>query len=349
MRSITIKELAKLAGVSHTLVSGVLRGSEHCRVSQETKEKILKLACEKQYSPNRLAQKLRGGDAKTIFLLSRIHPAPGHSEVIHVIENYFSQKGYQLFQAQTNSSEHTENLLKEFTGLGCSGIVACYTHFVPDESVTVPKVIISDYDDLPHDVGIDREAGARMLTEHLLSHGKQRISFIGAGNWGVQEVYLGYQKALNANGINIPEHFCIDLLYNQKALEQIRNLIEKDKADAFLCTNDFIAGKLIAILQKWGFSVPNQIAVSGMDAQSFAEFTSVPLTSVIFPFKEVGQYAAELLDTRMQGKMPAAGTRSPHKIQPHIYFASSCGCKKNNLDTFYLTPPEYFLKSQDNA
>ena len=92
----TLKDIARLAGCSHTLVSGVLQGNPSCRASREMRKKILKLSCELDYRPNRLARRLRGIRSKVVFVLSRFRPAPEHSLMISAIQEETVRRLYSV-------------------------------------------------------------------------------------------------------------------------------------------------------------------------------------------------------------------------------------------------------------
>lgn len=342
--SISIKELAKLAGVSHTLVSGVLSNNPKCRISQKTRNKILKLSCEYDCRPNRIARKLRGGDMKTIFILTRVHPAPGHSLLIKEATNLLEQKGYQVFLAQTQSAEQTARQISEFSDFGCDGVLSCYTHYTPSPDVKISQVIISDYSEVPHDIGIDREYGAQILTHHLIEHGHSRIGFIGVGNWGVKEMQNGYRNAMKGHGLSSRSSWEVDLLYKKDGLKGILELIHREKVTAFVCANDFIAGRLMAVLAHKGIRVPEEIALTGADAMSFSEFTISPLTTAIYLYRTAGTAAAELLLSRISGQPEEQPL--PISIKPQMHFGCSCGCKVHQLDQMFGTVPVFSLDEQ---
>lgn len=333
---VTIKDIAKLAGCSHTLVSQVLRGSPNCRASRETRMKILRLSCELNYRPNRLARRLRGGSSGIIFVLGRYCPAPGHQLVISVITEKLSAQGCQVFQAQTTSDEDTRHLIGEFTELGGEGIISCYTHYVPPADAPFPSVILSDYDAVPHDLGIQTEAGSRLLTQHLVEHGRRRIGFVGIGAWSFGELYRGIEQVLDSSGIR--KRWKFDLHFDVEGLTRLLKVLRRDRIDALICQNDYVAGKLIAVLAEQGIRVPDDVAVVGSDAMSFAEFTRPPLTSTIYPYRELGEEAAALMLARIR-KTPYSH-RLPHLLKPELFIGGSCGCAVRPTTRLYtLIPP----------
>jgi len=339
---ITIKDIAKLAGCSHTLVSQVLRGSSGCRASRETRMKILRLSCELNYRPNRLARRLRGGSSGTVFVLGRYCPAPQHQLVISVISEILSAQGRQVFQAQTTSEEDTRQLVGEFTELGGDGIISCYTHYIPPADTDLPVVVLSDYDAVPHDLGIDLDAAGEMLTAHLLEHGRRRIGFVGIGAWSFGEMYRGYERALDRR--NIRKRWKFDLHFDTMGLSGLLKTLRRDRLDAFVCHNDYLAGKLIAALIQRGIRVPEDVAVTGNNAMSFGEFTQVPLTTAQYPCRELGEEAVALLLSRIR-KSPYPH-RLPFMLKPEIHIGGSCGCPVRPVDGLYTLIPPPMLREK---
>lgn len=343
--SITIKELAKIAGVSHTVVSGVLSNNPKFRVSEATRNKILQLCCEYDCQPNRSARRLRGCDMKTVFFLTRVHPSPGHSLLLKEVTGLLQENNYQVFMAQTASAEQTERQVAEIMNFGCSAILSCYTHYIPKVQNTLPMVVISDYSDVPHDVGIDREYGIELLTEHLLEHGHRKIGFICCGQWGVKEMTEGYCKVLRKYSITPQDTWRLDFLYNTAGKKMLEKMIVTEKLTAFVCASDFIAGRLIAVLNRMGVRVPQDIAVTGTDAMSFSEFTRIPLTTVLYPYRLTGRTAANLLLSRIRAEADPE-EEFPIMVKPRLHVGGSCGCVNHGPDQMLGTVPVFSLEEQ---
>lgn len=339
----TLKDIAKLAGCSHTLVSGVLHGNPNCRASREMRKKILKLSCELDYRPNRLARRLRGMRSKMVFVLSRLCPAPEHTLMISAIQEKMYESGHQVFQVQTTSPEHTLEVLGEFSELGCDGIISCCTHYIPPPALDIPQVVVSALDAIPHDMGIDEEQNAYTMTHHLLEHGRRRIAFTGIGNWSVGEMHRGYSAALAGFGIAVNENWKIDLHFDITGLQRILELIERDHLDGIVCSSDHLAGKMITALHQHNIRIPEDVAiVSAGSGKSFAEFTSVPLTTMLMPWRQLGEEAALLLLARIDRKEYPA--KLPRMFAGEIHPGASCGCSMNKIKSLYTISPSPSLK-----
>ncbi|MGI9430186.1 MAG: GntR family transcriptional regulator, partial [Bythopirellula sp.] len=143
-------------------------------------------------------------------------------------------------------------------------------------------------------VGIDNRRVGYLLTEHLMDLGCKRIEFIahrGASPTGEARI-AGYREALFDHGIT-PQgdwaHFV-----DEVNIESVKQLVDTEPADAYICHNDFTAGQLMRDLIKRGIRIPEDVRVVGVDDSKYASVLSVPLTTVRQPCAEIGKTAMEL-------------------------------------------------------
>ena len=192
-------------------------------------------------------------------------------------------------------------------------------------------------------MGIDEKDSCFKITTHLLEHGRKRIAFTGIGNWALGEMHKGYDAALTAGNITVNEQWKIDLHFDITGLERILELIRCDKIDAIVCQSDFIAGKIIAALHQNGIKVPQDVAVaSAGSGKSFSEFTQVSLTTMLLPWRTLGEEAAHLLLSRIEKKEYPHPL--PFKLQGEISCGASCGCREKKIKSLYTITPSESLK-----
>ena len=336
----TIKDIARIVGCSHPLVSQVLRGDPACRASRETRMEILRVSCSLNYRPNRLARRLRGSGSGVIFILSRCCPPPECQLLMSVISEKLGELGYQVFQAQTASDSDTRNLVGDFVELGADGIVSCYTHYIPPEDAGIPTVTISDYDSVPHDLGMDMASAGNMLTAHLLEHGLRRIAFVGIGAWGFKEFQGGYEEAMNAHGMK--KNWTFDMQYDIRGLQKLLKALKEEHLDAFVCQNDYLAAKLMAALAENGIRVPDKVAVTGNNGMAFGDFCTPQLTTTLYPYRELAEEAASLIHARIC-KTPDTSSL-PKMFKPTLYLGGSCGCTPHPREKLFLLQPTPILQ-----
>lgn len=193
----------------------------------------------------------------------------------------------------------------------------------------VPYVFIqSRYDHMEHSpvVKIDDELGACILTKHLIELGHKNIAGIFQADitQGVSR-HKGYAKTLQDNGLAYnPDNviwFHVEDKFG-KTEWAIEALLKNDPSiDAIVCYNDMIAYKVIEVLNGLGVRVPEDISITGYDAQASDEPGAFKLTTVTHPKEKLGRKAAELLLKMIEGE---DGLKSEYVFKPEFVEGLSC-------------------------
>lgn len=332
---VTMKDIAKLVGVSQQTVSAVLRENKTgSRSSKTTRDKILRLATELNYIPNQAAISLKGGATQTIGIMGSLYGSAVNAGLTREISEIFLTHGYQSISCNYNSvSFNYTKTLTELISMGVDGVVIVNSDKREELllNLSVPHLFLSHNNEGGYDVGVDDFVGGKMATEHLIKHGRRRIAYIGINTSIVTERQRGWEQALIKAKLFYGNSLILDLRDDDSHSESLLEKLVDLKVDAVFTQNDYIATKLMAILIKHGLIVPDDIAIIGYDGCSFAEFSPVPLTTVIQPVHRQAKIGAELLLERIKKKKldyPLANIR----IEPKLFVASSCGCNKDTLD-----------------
>lgn len=153
-------------------------------------------------------------------------------------------------------------------------------------------------------VGIDNRRGGYLVTNHLLSQGAMHPTFLSRPNSAptVNERFAGFAEAVRGKG------FCAGELIRADAgdKEIIRGIIADRNPDAFVCSNDAIAAKLMQTLDALNIDVPGEIKITGFDDLRYSSLLRVPLTTVRQPCQEIGETALLAMVTRLaQPDLPA--------------------------------------------
>ncbi|HYW43756.1 MAG TPA: GntR family transcriptional regulator [Bryobacteraceae bacterium] len=153
-----------------------------------------------------------------------------------------------------------------------------------------------------HDlVGIDNRRAAYLATEHLLSLGPHRISFLACSGGAptIEARIAGFREALLANGIPLergPVH-----RVDEVTEASIRPLLKhRRQGDSFVCANDRTAGELMRVLLASGYRIPLDVRIAGIDDVEYASLLPVPLTTVRQPCREIGEAAMEAMLSRIE-------------------------------------------------
>jgi len=202
--SVTIKDIARIAGVSHTTVSRALRG--HSNISQDTVDRVQQISNDLGYVPNKAASGLKTRRSGILGVIVRRIVDPFFGEVLDGIEGVLSEGGYSLFLASSQRDPEREaTIVRLMSERRVDGVIICSTqvgeeHRQQLEQFGVPTVLINNQasDDITHSVYHDDAEGSQQLTRHLIESGHTKIAYLGNARAGrtTEDRKQGYQAAL---------------------------------------------------------------------------------------------------------------------------------------------------------
>lgn len=315
----TIKDVAKRAGVSHTTVSMVIHNDK--RITEETKQKVLKAIKEINYYPNYSARSLIQGKSNTIAFVTPFFYFSSFFEIytMHGLEKYNldNKNKYVIQQFTTGPDEKRRNelLLELLYGRRADAIIGL--GFVPDNKIleeyrdkNVPIVLIDAKAKYTHTVRADNYYGGYIATEYLIKKGKKNIAIISAplsASLAPEQRLKGYKDALKDNGLDFikenlifVEHFLFE--EGKKAIIEI--LEKKLNIDAiFSAAGDWVAMGVITQARKLGIKIPGDISIVGYDDIIVSETIIPPLTTVRQPTFDMGKKAFEIVVNAMEGNI----------------------------------------------
>ncbi|MDO7882722.1 LacI family DNA-binding transcriptional regulator [Salinibacterium soli] len=324
--TVTLRDVADLAGVSFKTVSNVINNHPH--VAADTRAKVESAIERLGYRPNRSARSLRSGRTGAIGLavpeLSLAYFAELADAVITVAEEretvvLIEQTGgdprRELEALHGARRQMTDGLLFSPLGLGNedAGVLA----------VDFPLVLLGEriFDGPVDHVTMENVDAARAATEHLLAGGRRRIAVIGAhegeviGSAGLR--LSGYRSAIEAAGIPYDDALVVDAgpWHRRNGAEAMRRLLDRGVSfDAVFALNDELALGALRVLREREFRVPEQVAIIGFDDVDEAQYSLPSLTTVDPGRREIARLAVDLLLERIQG----ADTRPPQQIRSHF-------------------------------
>lgn len=339
LRQPSIKDIARLARVSHPTVSRALQNSP--LVNPKTAERIRKIARESGYRASAVARGLVTRRTRTIGLVVTSIADPFTSEVVSGIEQTANDHGYCVFLADSNADPEREaKIVQSFAEQRVDGIIVTSSRvgalYLPLLSeMMVPIVLVNDQHPgaFVHSVMICNQEGARAITEHLVGLGHERIAYIG-DQFGYQsdtERFAGYREALDASGI--PFHPELAIRGNSKPDEAMRVmdrlLALSNPPTAVFCYNDMTALGALRSIRIHGLRVPHDISVAGFDDLFVASYTDPPLTTVRQPMRRMGQLAMENLIKLMSEEESVVRV----KVNPELIIRESTGPVGSNTRT----------------
>ncbi len=308
----SIKDIARLANVSHPTVSRALLNSP--LVSAKTAERIRKIASNAGYRPSAVARGLLTKRTQTIGVVVTTVADPFAGAVFSGIEQTAADHGYGVFLADSNADpERERNIVQAFAERRLDGIIVTSSRvgalYLPSlTEMGIPIVLVNNqYPDVfVHSVMIGNVEGSRAAAKHLIELGHKRIAYIGdqSGFQSDTERFAGYRAAMKE--ARIP--FESELVGHgdgkaEAAIEAMNRLLHlSDLPTAVCCYNDMTALGAIHAIHLRGLRVPDDVSVTGFDDLFFASYTQPPLTTVRQPMHRMGQLAMESLLRLMSGE-----------------------------------------------
>ncbi len=336
-QKITIKDIARIAGVSHTTVSRAL--NDRSRIRDETKEKIVSIAKELNYRPNFMARGLVMKRTKTLGLVITTIANPFYTELAQGIEATAHRLGYNIILCSTHSDLKTENLdIDMLRSKGVDGILFTSAHMDDPNIVQLAKegfpiVLVNrrtynptvkenvDY------VGIDNVNGGFLAVEHLVRLGHRRIGIIG----GSSESSVGFErlqggkKALSAYGLEGGDDYFLegDFLKESGYRGGMKFIKMAEPPTSVFATNDYMALGVYQAVCEGGLKVPEDIAIVGFNDIEFTAMRGIELTTIGQKKYEMGALSVETLVDKIEGKK----TGPPEEIilKPELIIRKTCG------------------------
>ncbi|MFV0353313.1 MAG: LacI family DNA-binding transcriptional regulator [Oscillospiraceae bacterium] len=308
----SMKEIAKLAGVSSATVSRVI--NQNGRFSKETEARVLSVIKQYSYMPNISAKGLRTNRTPVMGILMPDITNPHFSSLVRNLEINFFENGYSCLICNTNeSSELEKQHIQALSAQNVSGIVVISGTRDYPELRNIPIVYVDRpaLDMLDEGIAIesDNEYGAYLATKELIRAGARNITILKCiGNDGNQlNRYKGCQRALNEAGFSEDMWLAIDLpeVTLAAGFEVVDRLLQqKIPFDGLMCTTDTIAAGCVIALRERGIQVPGDVLVTGFDDSVLAQACGCGLTSVRQDVSAMAHLATELLLDVIHGKKP---------------------------------------------
>jgi LacI family transcriptional regulator len=314
----TQSDVARVAGVSQTVVSHVLNGKQPKSMTQATRERVLEAMNELGYVPDQTAQSLRLRRTMTIAAVIPDIVNPFYGLLVRGIQDEARQHGYDLLTYNTDGHRDLELKALNVAMSGrVDGLVGTTFHldaadFAPLLSRGVPIALLGGQvqfeaaQDQPIDiVSIPDDSAARMMVEHLVDRGHTHIAII-AGEPDTPPRFnreRGYRRALSGHGIPIDETLIRGGDFTERGgYEGMLSLLGLDpRPTAVFAANDLIAiGALMACRER-GITVPDDIAIGGFDDIPAASLVYPPLTTVSQRNQTTGRQLVRLLTDRLRG------------------------------------------------
>jgi len=337
MKKITIKDIARIANVSHTTVSRALNNKS--RINSETKVRILSIANELNYRPNFIARGLVMKRTKTLGLVITTIANPFYNELAQGIEATASGLGYNIIFCSTHSDLSAEKqYIEMLRSKGVDGIIFSSAHMddpnivaLAEEAFPIVLVNRRTYHPLVKEkvdyVGVDNILGGFLAIEHLIRLGHRRIGVIGGSSEssvGLERLEGG-KKALEAYHLEQSDDYFLggDFLKESGYQGGKRFLKMAEPPTAIFTTNDYMALGAYQAISENGVRIPEEMALVGFNDIEFSAMRGIELTTIGQKKYEMGAIAVKILVERIEGKEV-----EPSKeiiLEPELIIRKTCG------------------------
>ncbi|WP_028025387.1 substrate-binding domain-containing protein [Enterovibrio calviensis] len=309
----TIKDVARMAGVSTTTVSHVINKTRF--VAENTTKKVWAAVDDLNYAPSAVARSLKCNSTRTIGMLVTKSTNPFFAEVVHGVEEYCYKEGYTLILCNTEGNlAKQRDYLRMLAEKRVDGLLVMCSDLNEELLALLEKkqdlpMVVMDWG--TQHVNTDciqdnAELGGYIATKHFIDNGHTKIGCMSGqlDKLTCQTRLAGFRKALAEAGLEENPDWIVDADFEcDTAVEAANKLLAlDDRPTALFCFNDIMALAAISTFRQAGLDVPNDISIIGYDNIDLAAFFSPPLTTIHQPKNRLGKTAIKLLLERLANK-----------------------------------------------
>lgn len=328
MTEFSIKEVARLAGVSTATVSRSINSPD--KVSETTRLKVEDAIGKTGYAPNRLAQSFRRGRTNLVMIVLPSVGDPFFTAVMRGIRAVARARGYSVVIEDTQLNTMTADeigamlvssqtdgviLLASLSPFGTEILSARSRRLLP--IVVGCETVAPELTDLPS-VQIDNIAAAAQATDYLISQGHRRIAMVSgqASSLLTRDRELGFRQAMAAAQLEVEDGWVVDGdLTIPGARAAMRGLLDHaHRPTAIFCATDEMAIGCLHEIKAAGLNVPADISIIGFDDIRYAAVTDPPLTTISQPAEDIGARVMNRLCAIIES---GERTSSKREIVPH--------------------------------
>jgi LacI family transcriptional regulator len=311
-RVATIKDIARLAGVSTAAVSYVI--NDKPGVNEENRKKILEIIHQTGYQPSSVARSLQSKKTDIIGLVVPDISSVYMSSFLKYLEYYARKNGlYILIGSTSNKIKNEEAVIEKFLAKNVDGIILFPGNDYKKENYQnvqdvfkykkTPLVMMNLEGEDFLCVSTNLKEGEYNLTNYLINQGKKNLVFVG----GHREHYYsnlrydGYKTAMSEAGLS-PTYFYIGDKYDfeEGYLAVGKYLLNNKMPEAFLAVNDMVALGLVKAIVELGFNVPNDVSVTGFDDIVLEGISDCKVTTMAVPIKEMAEKCIDVLTNNLK-------------------------------------------------
>ena len=314
---VTRADVAKMAGVSETVVSYVINNNRY--VAMDKRKRVEEAVRALNYRPNNIARALKGKQSNQILFIADHITNEYFASIVSEMDKYAYNSGYLISLC---ANRNTEEFVSQVISRQYDGIIVSSASFPAEyvEQFTQAGIPVVVFRRLRHQKTIEQVAylgtglytGARSAVSHLIEKGCQNIVYIdrisARGHISPPDDmrFGGFVDEMEANGFLVgPENIICGCRSREELEEDIkRRLRTGSQVDGIFGRNDMIACIAMTAASQIGFKVPEEIKVIGFDDSSISRFCSPKLSTVSLRKAEIAKTAIDMLTQMIGGSQP---------------------------------------------
>lgn len=314
---VTIRDVAKKAGVSISTVSRVLSPQVNDYMREKTRGKVRGAIKELDYRPDMRAQSLRGRGTRIIGLVMPDALNPFYQELAYVLEEVCYREKYGLLVCSSKNS-----IIRELTYIDLlerqkvDGIIISTVGLKEVKLNNLVKrgipIVLMDRDVPGADIPVmftNNYLGGCQATQHLIDLGHKKIACIAGSMHALSSInrLRGYYDTLRKNGLQVDKKLIKEgkLIY-EDGYKSMKELTRKsrDGFTALFCLNDLVALGAMRAVQEDSKNIPSDYSIVGFDNISLSSVSNPPLTTIAQPIKEIAQGAFRSIKRAREKGLP---------------------------------------------
>jgi len=327
-RQVTRKDVARLAGVSETVVSYVVNNNRY--VDKEKRRRVEDAIRELNYRPNTIARALKGKSTNHIVFIADQIVTEHFSLLVSELDKHAYDLGYMIsLCANRNTQKFVNDIIsRRYDGIIISSISfpAEYIQQLIDAHIPVVLLANRDYSGI-RGAGLIHNGlyeGAKTCVRYLAGKGRRHIIYIdrfsSRGHFSDNKDlrYRGFVEEMQSSGLSQDpaERVITGCASPEEIAGAVRDYLESHPVDAIFGRNDKVACIAMQVAQKLGRRVPEDIAVVGFDNSTMSQYTTPPITSMEIRREGIAKSAVEMLQQMIEkGEVPQPVTYSTRLIE----------------------------------
>lgn len=331
-RQVTIKDIAREAGVSVSLVSFVMSnavaGESVYRVSRETSKRVLEVAERLQYKPNSSARALRSGKTGTIGVVVSDIANPFFAEIARYLEDHAYNYDYNvIFGSSDENPEKFRRVVDVLLNKGVDGLILVPCAGAED---TIREVVASGINTVLLDrlvpglqvssVVLDNREAARVITGKLLERGARRIEMVSYSMniSNARDREQGYLDAMKEAGLENVTHIERITHNNYESVPAYFRAARERGVDAFMLATNTLASLVISEIYRNGFRIPGDFQVACFDRNPMYDIYGASIIYVSQPVDAFASKAMDLIMARIRSRQDNEPPTEQAVLSPEI-------------------------------